>query len=83
MSELPANKQLKEYFVSADILTEAQKILQTETNLNKTGPLGDMIKNPVNVQMYALGGGEYSVVFIMTDYLATNIFTEWTAMVNS
>lgn len=74
MAELPSNKQLKEYFVSSDMLTEAQKILQTETNLNKTGPLGDMIKNPVNVQMYALGGGEYSVVFIMTDYLATNIF---------
>ncbi|MEO6695548.1 MAG: hypothetical protein ABIY50_09105 [Ignavibacteria bacterium] len=74
MIALPANKQLKEYFVSADMLTEAQKTLQTETNLNKTGPLGDMIKNPINVQMYALGGGEYSVVFICTDYLATNIF---------
>jgi len=72
--QLPVNKQLKEYFVSSDMLTEAQKTLQTETNLNKTGPLGDMIKNPVNVQMYQLGGGEYSIVFIMTDYLATNIF---------
>lgn len=72
--ELPANKQLKEYFVSADLLTEAQKTLQTETNLNKTGPLGDMIKNPVQVQMYPLGTGEYSIVFICTDYLATNIF---------
>ncbi|MBK8551707.1 MAG: hypothetical protein IPL53_11845 [Ignavibacteria bacterium] len=71
--ELPVNKQLKEYFVSADMLTEAQKILQTETNLNKTGPLGDMIKNPVQVQMYSLGTGEYSIVFISTDYLATNI----------
>lgn len=74
LNELPANKQLKEYFVSADMLTEAQKILQTENNLNKTGPLGDMIKNPVQVQMYPIGGGEYSIVFISTDYLATNIF---------
>ncbi|MDQ3193359.1 MAG: hypothetical protein M3P82_00025, partial [Bacteroidota bacterium] len=74
---LPVNKQLKEYFVSSDMLNEAQKILQTETNLNKTGPLGEMIKNPVSVQMYPLGGGEYSVVFIMTDYLATNISYRW------
>ncbi|HMS63713.1 MAG TPA: hypothetical protein PKD83_00505 [Ignavibacteria bacterium] len=73
MTELPVNKQLKEYFISADMLTEAQKILQTETNLNKTGPLGDMIKNPVQVQIYPVGGGEYSVIFICTDYLATNI----------
>ncbi len=73
LSGLPVNKQLKEYFVSADMLTEAQKTLQTETNLNKTGPLGDMIKNPVQVQMYSLGTGEYSIVFISTDYLATNI----------
>ena len=56
------------------MLTEAQKILQTEYNVNKTGPLGDMIKNPVQVQMYPIGGGEYSIVFISTDYLATNIF---------
>ncbi|MEO8663959.1 MAG: hypothetical protein ABI462_00570, partial [Ignavibacteria bacterium] len=63
-----------EYFVSSDQLTEAQKILQTETNVNKTGPLADMIKNPISVQMYPLGGGEYSVVFIITDYLATNVF---------
>lgn len=73
LTGLPVNKQLKEYFVSADMLTEAQKTLQTETNLNKTGPLGDMIKNPVQVQMYSLGTGEYSIVFISTDYLATNI----------
>ena len=73
LTGLPVNKQLKEYFVSADMLTEAQKILQTENNLNKTGPLGDMIKNPVQVQMYSLGTGEYSIVFISTDYLATNI----------
>lgn len=74
LSQLPVNKQLKEYFVSADMLTEAQKTLQTESNLNKTGPLGDMIKDPVQVQMYPLGAGEYSVVFILTDYLATDIF---------
>lgn len=73
LNSLPANKQLKEYFVSADMLTEAQRILQSESNINKTGPLADMIKNPINVQMYPLGGGEYSVVFILTDYLATNI----------
>ncbi len=73
LTGLPVNKQLKEYFVSADMLTEAQKTLQTEINLNKTGPLGDMIKNPVQVQMYSLGTGEYSIVFISTDYLATNI----------
>lgn len=73
LSQLPANLQLKEYFVSADMLTEAQKILQTESNINKTGPLGDMVKDPVQVQMYPLGGGEYSIVFIVTDYLATNI----------
>lgn len=71
---LPPNKQLKEYFVSSDYLIEAQKILQTETNVNKTGPLADMVKNPIQVQMYPLGGGEYSIVFIITDYLATNVF---------
>ncbi len=74
LNELPSGKQLKEYFVNADMLTEAQKILQTESNVNKTGPLGDMIKNPVQVQMYPLGGGEYSLIFISTDYLATNIY---------
>ncbi|MEO8447307.1 MAG: hypothetical protein ABI528_07425, partial [bacterium] len=71
---LPVNKQLKEYFVNADQLTEAQKTIQTETNLNKTGPLGEMIQNPISVQMYPLGTGEYSIVFIVTDYLATNVF---------
>lgn len=74
MSQLPANKQLKEYFVSSEMLTDAQKQIQIEINLNKTGPLGDMIKNPVQTQLYTLGNGEYSLVFIMTDYLATNIF---------
>lgn len=61
LAQVPANKQLREYFVSADQLVTAQTTIQTETNVNKMGQMVEMIKNPVNVNLYPAGNGEVHV----------------------